>query len=194
MKGDKQPSRVRLGAFDPAIGFDREAGAFKFGSWYLVKTLFFLTPLPFPSFLKASLLRLFGAKVGPGLVIKPRVNIHFPWKLSIGKDVWIGEEANILNFERIQIGSNVCVSQRAFLCGGNHDYTDPAMPYRNGPIALHDGCWVGASCFVGPGVTIGQDSVIAAASVVTRNVEPGGIFKGDPLIFIKKRWQYRDAY
>jgi putative colanic acid biosynthesis acetyltransferase WcaF len=180
-------SRVRLREFDQGT-FNRGAGKLKEICWYLVKVMFFLSALPYPSTLKAQLLRLFGAKVGTGVTIKPRVNIHFPWKLEIGNDVWIGEEAFILNFEKISIGNNVCVSQRSFLCGGNHDYKDPSMAYRNGPITLQDGVWIGACCLVGPNVVIGYDTVVTALSVVTNNLDSNGIYKGNPAIFVKHRW------
>ena len=180
-------SRVRLKDFD-ASGFNRGAGKGKEICWYLFKMVFFLSAFPFPNFVKIKLLRLFGAKIGGGVTIKPRVNIHFPWKLEIGNDVWIGEEVFILNFENAIIGNNVCVSQRAFLCGGNHDFKQPAMPYRNGTINLLDGAWVGASCFVGPGVTIGIDTVVTAGSIVTGSLEGNGIYRGNPAVFIKSRW------
>ncbi|MDT3404796.1 WcaF family extracellular polysaccharide biosynthesis acetyltransferase [Mucilaginibacter terrae] len=180
-------SRVRLGDFNTA-GFNRGAGKLKEISWYLIKMVFFLSAFPFPSSIKTTLLKLFGAKIGSGVNIKPRVNIHFPWKLEIGNDVWIGEEVFILNFEKTVIGNNACISQRAFLCGGNHDFKQPSMPYRNGPITLMDGAWVGASCFVGPGVTIGTDSVITAGSIVTGSIEANGIYRGNPAVFIKNRW------
>lgn len=180
-------SRVRLGDFTTQ-GFDRGAGKLKEISWYLVKMVFFLSAFPFPGSIKTALLKLFGAKVGRGVNIKPRVNIHFPWKLEIGNDVWIGEEVFILNFEHTVIGNNACISQRAFLCGGNHDFKQSAMPYRNGKITLMDGAWVGASCFVGPGVTIGTDSVITAGSIVTATVAGNGIYRGNPAVFVKHRW------
>lgn len=182
-------SQVELFNFDPKIGLTRGVSKIKEICWYLVKIIFFLTAIPFPSRFKCILLRLFGAKVGKGVIIKPRVNIHMPWKLSIGDFVWVGEEAFLLNFEHLIIGNNVCISQRAFLCGGNHDYKSPAMPYRNGPITLDDGSWVGASCFVAPDVTIGIDTVVAAGSVVTRNLAANGIYKGNPAEFVKKRWE-----
>lgn len=184
----KRASRVRLNLF-ATKGLDREASKLVEVCWYLVKILFFLTAFPFPSSFKSSLLRMFGAKVGKGLVIKPRVNIHFPWKLAIGDHVWIGEEAFLLNFEPLNIGSNVCISQRAFLCGGNHDYRDPAMPYRNGPITLSDGSWIGASVFVGPNVIVGVDSVLAAGSVVTKNIPEDRVFRGNPAVEVGKRWK-----
>jgi putative colanic acid biosynthesis acetyltransferase WcaF len=180
-------SRVRLQDFETG-GFDRGACRLKEMLWYLTKMVFFLSAFPYPNFIKLSLLEAFGAKVGKGVIIKPRVNIHFPWKIEIGNFVWIGEEVFILNFEEVLIGSNVCISQRTLLCGGNHDYKKPYMPYRNGPIILQDGVWVGACCFVGPNVTIGFDTVVTAASVVTSNLNSNSIYRGNPAIYIKNRW------
>lgn len=181
-------SKVRLKDFDSSVGLDRGVGKVKEITWYLLKIVFFLSPMVYPVKFKLFLLRLFGAKVGKGVTIKPRVNFHMPWKLEIGDDVWIGEEAFILNFEKVTIGNNVCVSQRAFLCTGNHDYRDPSMPYRNGPITLKDGSWVGACCFVGPNVTVGVDTIITAGSIATSSLDDNGIYKGNPAVYIKPRW------
>ena len=181
-------SKVRLDLFESKIGLVRSVSKSKEIIWYLIKVLFFLSALPYPSKFKVKILRVFGATVGNGLVIKPRVNIHFPWKLVVGDHVWIGEEAFLLNFELLSIGDNVCISQRAFLCGGNHDYKIPSMPYRNGPITLEEGCWIGANTFVGPNVTIGMDTVVSAGSVVTQSLAGNGIYRGNPVQFIKNRW------
>lgn len=189
MNPENAPSRVRLASFNAKQNYDSGAGKAKIIVWYLVKMCFFLTAFPFPSGLKAVLLRLFGAKVGRGLVIKPRVNIHMPWKLVIGNDVWIGEEAFLLNFELLTIGSNVCISQRVFLCGGNHDYRDGSMPYRNGPVTLEDGCWIGAGSFVAPFSTVGADSVITAYSTVSGSLPANGIYSGNPAVYKKPRWK-----
>jgi len=189
MNAENMPSRVRLADFEATANYDRGAGTFKTISWYMIKMLFFMTAFPFPSGFKAALLRLFGAKVGKGLVIKPRVNIHMPWKLEIGNDVWIGEEAFLLNFEKLTIGNNVCISQRVFLCGGNHDFRVACMPYRNGPITLEDGSWIGAVSFVSPNVVIGTDSVVTACSNVVGSLAPNGIYSGNPVVFKKARWK-----
>jgi putative colanic acid biosynthesis acetyltransferase WcaF len=185
---NKMSSKVRLKDFDASIGLDRGSGKVKEILWYLIKMVFFLSAMPYPTALKCFILRLFGAKVGSGVNIKPRVNIHFPWKLVIGNNVWIGEEAFLLNFEMLRIGNDVCISQRAFICGGNHDYRIPSMPYRNGPITLEDGCWVGANCFIGPNITIGTDTIVTAGSIVTASLEDNGIYKGNPIKLIKARW------
>lgn len=182
-------SRVDLSLFDASKGLDREVSVFKEICWYLVKMLFFLSAFPFPSSFKRGLLRFFGARIGKSVVIKPRINIHMPWKLSVGDYSWLGEETFILNFEKVFIGNNVCISQRVFLCCGNHDFSDKGMAYRNGPITLSDGVWVGASCFVGPDVLIGVDSVVCAASVVTKSLGENGIYKGNPVAFVRPRWK-----
>lgn len=188
MPNDEYVSRVTLNRFDPSKGLDRGVSGLKEAIWYIVKMVFFLTAFPVPQKLKAILLTWFGAKVGKGVIIKPRVNIHMPWKLEIGDYSWIGEEVFILNFEYVKIGKNVCISQRAFLCGGNHDYRDPAFQYRNGPITLQDGAWLGANCFVSPNVTIGADTVVSAGSVVTKNINPNSIYNGNPAVWVKNRW------
>ena len=159
---------------------------------YLTKIAFFLTALPWPSRLKASLLRLFGARVGKGVKIKPRVNIHMPWKLDVGDHCWIGEEAFILNFEPVTIGSQVVISQRAFLCTGNHDYGRPEMPYRNEPIDIGDGAWVGASVFVGPGVRVGSECVVGAGSMVTGDLPAGMVCAGNPAVPVRPRFRNGD--
>lgn len=182
-------TRVRNDLFDPRKGFDRGRSKPVEAVWYLLKCFLFLTPLPVPSRLKCAILRLFGATVGSGVVIKPRVNIYFPWKLAIGDHAWIGEEVFILNFEPITIGSHCCISQRVFLCAGNHDYRKPDMPYRNHPIVINDGAWVGAQFFVGPGVGIGIEAVITAGSIVTRNQPAQMVCSGNPCSPIKPRWK-----
>jgi putative colanic acid biosynthesis acetyltransferase WcaF len=181
-------TRVRNDLFDARNGLDRGRPKLVEALWYLVKCALFLTPLPFPSSLKCQVLRLFGAKVGKGVVIKPRVNVHFPWKLWVGDYTWIGEEVFILNFEPVTIGAQCCLSQRVFLCAGNHDYRSPTMPYRNRPIFIEDGAWVGAQSFVAPEVTIGSEAVIGAGSVVTRNQPPQMVCAGNPCVPVKNRW------
>lgn len=180
--------KVRLDLFNTKVGLDRGATKTKELFWYLTKVCFFLSAVPFPSRFKVILLRYFGATIGEGVVIKPRVNIHFPWKLVVGDHVWIGEEAFLLNFELLTIGNNVCISQRAFLCGGNHDYKVASMPYRNGPITLEDGSWIGANTFVGPNVIVGLDTVVTACSVVSKSLGRNSIYSGNPIEFIKYRW------
>ena len=185
--------KTRLDKFDPGKGLDRGRSKGVEGVWYLLKCLFFLSPLPWPSGLRVTLLRAFGAKIGRGVVIKPRVNIHFPWKLEIGDHAWIGEDVFILNFEPVRIGAHACISQRAFLCTGNHDYRDEAFAYRNAPITIGRGAWIGAVAFVGPGVEVGMEAVAAAGTVVTKSLPAGMIFSGNPARGCGARWRLKPA-
>jgi putative colanic acid biosynthesis acetyltransferase WcaF len=181
-------TRVRNDLFDGGRDLVRGRSRPVEALWYLIKCAFFLSALPWPSSLKCALLRLFGARIGAHINIKPRVNVHFPWKLEVGDHSWIGEEVFLLNLEPIVIGAHCCISQRAFLCTGNHDYREVSMPFRNRAIVVQDGAWVGAQAFVAPGVTIGSEAVVAAGSVVTKNMPPGMRCAGNPCAALGARW------
>jgi putative colanic acid biosynthesis acetyltransferase WcaF len=168
-------------------GFDRGAGVLKEGIWLVVSLILFrLCPFSL-SPLKRAVLRLFGARIGRNVTIKPQVKITFPWKLTIGDHVWLGEECLLLNLERITIGNNVCISQRAFLCTGSHNYKSPTFDLITKPITVENGAWIGSGAWVGPGVTVGNHAVLAAGSVATKNLEPFGIYRGNPAAFLKQR-------
>jgi len=166
--------------------FDRGASRVKEALWIFTRGLFFLPPAPFPSRIRASLLRWFGARIGKGLVIRSRVNISFPWRLEIGDHVWLGEETLLLSLAPIRIGSNVCISQRAFLCTGSHNFYQEDFALQTKPIVIHDGSWIAAQAFIGPGVEIGPDSVVAAGSVVMENVPPNSLVRGNPAQVVKE--------
>jgi putative colanic acid biosynthesis acetyltransferase WcaF len=167
--------------------FDRGAGKVRETIW-LVVSFFLFRLCPFSlSPLKREVLRAFGARIGRNVVIKPQVKITFPWKLTIGDHVWLGEECWLLNLEQITIGNNVCISQRAFLCTGSHNYKLPAFDLITKPIKLEDGVWVGAGCWIGPGIIAGANSVLTAGSVATKDLEPNGIYRGNPAAFLKQR-------
>jgi putative colanic acid biosynthesis acetyltransferase WcaF len=181
-----QPGQVDLSKYSPGK-FDRGAGILKEGLWLVVSLILFrLCPFSF-SAPKRMVLRIFGARVGIGVTIKPQVKITFPWKLEIGNHVWLGEECWLLNLERITIGNNVCISQRAFLCTGSHNYKLSTFDLITKPITVEDGVWLGAACWVGPGVVAGADSVLTAGSVATKNLEAGGIYRGNPALLLKQR-------
>lgn len=157
---------IRLDRYDNA-SFDRGAGRLKEAAWHLTKWLFFSTPWPFPSQLRCALLRLFGAKVGTGVVIRSRTNITFPWRLEIGDHVWIGEEVLILSLARVRIGSHCCISQRAFLCTGSHDFGKPSFDLIAKPISIGESSWVAACAFVGPDAHLAPGTFVKANSVVS---------------------------
>lgn len=180
--------RTDLSTFDSRRNFARGRSRAVFAMWLLLKRLFFQTSIPWPNVLKVSVLRFFGGKLGHGVVIKPRVNIWFPWKLELGNHVWIGEETVLLNFEPIIVGSNCCISQQSFLCAGGHDFRDVSFSYRNAPIRLGDGVWLQARTFLCPGVCVGSESVVVACSFVKDDVPANSICEGMPASPIRSRW------
>lgn len=168
-----------------AAGFDRGASRIREAAWVLVKWMFFQTAFPWPSCWRVFLLRCFGAKIGAGVVIRGGVNITFPWRFEVGDHVWIGEEVFILSLALVKLESSVCVSQRAFLCTGSHDYSLATFDLRTAPITLRRGAWVAAQAFVGPGVEIGEGSVLAAGSVAMATIAPGILARGNPAVTVK---------
>lgn len=153
--------------------FDRGASKLKEGLWWVVRSLIFAPWFPVPSVIKVTLLRLFGATVGDGVVIRSRVNITFPWKLSIADHVWIGDEVLILSLAPVTIASHVCISQRSFLCTGSHQFRSENFNLVTRPIVIGEGCWVAANVFIGPGVTLAPGTMCKAGEVVTRSARKG---------------------
>jgi len=155
--------------------------------WYFTNILFFKTLLPFPSSFKVKLLKLFEAKVGNGIVMKPDVNIKYPWFLEIGDDCWIGEGVWIDNLAKVTIGNNVVLSQGAYLLTGSHDYTKESFDLMLGEIVLEDGVWIGAKATVCPGVTCRSHAVLAVGSIATKDLEVSGVYQGNPAEMKRER-------
>lgn len=155
--------------------------------WYFTNVLILKnTWNPFCG-LKKFCLRLFGAKIGKGVVIKPGVNIKYPWKLEIGDYVWIGENVWIDNLAMVRIGDHSCISQGALLLCGNHNYKRVTFDLIVGEINLEDGVWIGAKCIVTGGVRCGSHAFLTAASVASSSLEPYKIYRGNPAEIIKDR-------
>jgi putative colanic acid biosynthesis acetyltransferase WcaF len=155
--------------------------------WFFVGLpLLRCTVVPFSSF-RVLVLRLFGAAIAEGVVIKPGVRVKYPWLLKVGKHSWLGEDVWIDNLAQVQIEDNVCISQGAYLCTGNHNWSDPAFALRVLPILLRAGSWVGARGVVCPGVEFGEGAVAAAGSVVMKSLPPWTIHAGNPATQIRTR-------
>ncbi|MFF5859399.1 DapH/DapD/GlmU-related protein [Streptomyces sp. NPDC012751] len=157
-------------------GYDKGRPVLVQAAWFAVLHLVFVKWW-FPARWRPAVLRAFGARVGRGVLIRRGVRVHWPWRLEIGDDVWIGEDAWLLNLEPITIGSDVCVSQGAFLCAGSHRRTSPTFEFDNGPIRLEPGSWVAARAVVLRGVTVGRGAVVGAAAVAHRDVGPGSVVR-----------------
>lgn len=154
--------------------------------WYFVNVAFLNSAFPVNG-IKIFVLKLFGAKIGKGVVIKPYVNVKYPWKLHIGNYVWIGEKVWIDNLGLVVIGDNACISQGAMLLCGNHHYRKSTFDLIVGNITIDEGAWVGAQAVVCPGVKIGTHAVLTVNSVATHHLLPWGIYQGNPAQKIKDR-------
>ncbi len=155
--------------------------------WYFINVIFFISPIIPSSSVKKMLLRLFGAKIGTGVIFKPGINIKYPWKLIIGDYSWIGEKVWIDNLATVEIGKNVCISQGAMLLTGNHNFSSTTFDLIIKKIILEDGVWIGAQSIVCPGIICGTHAVLSVNSVATKNLEAYRIYQGNPAVFIKER-------
>lgn len=167
-------------------GFVIGASPLKQSLWYLTSCLFFRSGLiPFSTVL-VWLLKAFGAKIGKDVRIKPHLYIKYPWKLSIGDYSWLAE-CFIENLDFVTIGKNCCISQKAMLMTGNHNYKKTSFDLITQTIILEDGVWIGAHASVCPGVVCKSHSVLALGSVATKNLEPYGVYQGSPAIKVRER-------
>ena len=162
-------------------GYDRGRNVIWQAMWVATSSLVFERTWC-PARLRVAILRAFGAKVGTGVLIRQHVRVHWPWKLSVADNVWIGVDAWLLNLEPITIGSDVCISQGAFLCTGSHDHKSPTFEFDNGPIIIEDGAWIAARATVLRGVTIGRGTLVGANSLVTRSTVAGARVTAPPSV------------
>lgn len=155
--------------------------------WYFVGSPLVQSHWLPQSRLKVSILRLFGATIGEGVRIKPHVQIKFPWRLTLGDFVWIGEDAWIDNLAPVVIESHVCLSQGVYLCTGNHDWNHPNFKLIPAAIQIQSGSWIAAKALIGPGVVVGRGAVLTMGSVASSALEPMTIYAGNPALPIKQR-------
>ncbi len=167
--------------------YDHGGSMLKLMLWQVVSGLCFINHFSFFNAPKIFLLKLFGANVGKGVVIKQAVRIKYPWLLKIGDNAWIGEKVWIENHACVDIGNNCCISQGAMLLCGNHDYKRATFDLITQPIILEEGVWVGAHAVVCPGTTCKSHSVLTVNSVASGTLEPYCIYRGNPAQKVRTR-------
>jgi putative colanic acid biosynthesis acetyltransferase WcaF len=155
--------------------------------WWLVQGSLFAWSPQFAYQWRNFLLRLFGAKIGRNVIIRPNVRITYPWKLTIGDYSWIGDNAELYTLGEIVIGNNVVISQKSYLCTGSHDYQSKAFDIYQKPIVIEDEAWLATDVYVAPGMVIGKGAVIGARSSVFNDMPAGMICIGSPAKPIKPR-------
>lgn len=148
--------------------------------WILVWTLAARwTPVPLHGW-RCVLARFFGAKLGKRVALYPSASVWAPWNLTMGNRSCLAEGVRCYNVETVSIGSDVVVSQYAYLCTASHDPHHADFTLIGSPITIAKGAWIAAEAFLSPGVTVEARAVVAARSVVVRNVEPNIIVGGNP--------------
>jgi putative colanic acid biosynthesis acetyltransferase WcaF len=156
-------------------------------AWYFVNILFFKNTLNVWSGGKVLLLKMFGATIANGVVVKPGVNIKYPWKLQVGNHCWLGENVWIDNLDEVVLKDNVTISQGALLLTGSHDHSRVSFDFVSNKIVLEDGVWIGSMAVVYGGVTCKSHSILGISSVAERDLEPYMIYKGNPAVPVVER-------
>ena len=173
------PSLVDLRKYDQSW-YDPGRPKWMILLWWLAQAVVFPLTLHAHHAPRRTLLRLFGAKVGKQVVIRPSARFHYPWKIAIGDYSWIGSGVELYSLDEIHIGEHCVISQNSYLCTGSHNVSDPAFGLLTAPITLENGVWVATDCFVGPGVVIGANSVVGARSSVFSSLPAHHICLGTP--------------
>lgn len=173
------PSFFDLRSYDQSW-FDRGRPNWYILLWWLVQGVFFpLIPHNFNG-MRRSILRLFGAKIGINVIIRPTARFTYPWKISIDDYSWIGDDVILYSLDLIHIGKHCIISQKSYLCTGSHDHKDPAFRLITHPITIGNGVWIATDCFIAPNVKIGANTIIGARSSVFHNMPPNYICYGNP--------------
>ncbi|WP_304665206.1 putative colanic acid biosynthesis acetyltransferase [Igneacidithiobacillus copahuensis] len=181
----------RLDRFTMPPGFRGKPGWYVQLWWLVQSSLFAGSPQVLYGW-RRFLLRLFGAKVGKGVIIRPSARITYPWKLSIGDFSWVGDDVVLYTLGEIEIGANAVISQRSYLCTGSHDYTRPTFDIYAKPIAIGAEAWLATDVFVAPGVRIGRGAVVGARSSVFEDIPDCMMALGTPAKAVKRRMLSND--
>lgn len=155
--------------------------------WWFVQSLFFKNSPQFLYGFRRFLLRLFGAKIGKKVIIRPTVRITYPWKIIIGDYSWIGDDVVLYSLGEIEIGKNVVISQKSYLCAASHNYLRSDFPIFAKKITIKDECWLATDVFVAPGITIYKGTVVGSRSSVYKDLPENKICIGNPAKVIRER-------
>jgi putative colanic acid biosynthesis acetyltransferase WcaF len=161
--------------------------------WWLVQGSLFAGSPQFAYAWRRGLLRLFGMRVGDGVLVRPTARISYPWKVQIGDHSWIGDDVVLYSLGDIRIGRHAVVSQRSYVCAADHDHLRADFPIRARPIRIDDQVWIGTDVFIGPGVHVARAAVVGARSAVYADLPAAMVCLGSPCRPVKPRLMTADA-
>ena len=184
--GVRAPVYQDLSRFRVPAGFRGRPGWYV-QLWWLTEALLFRTSPQFMYAWRRAILRAFGARIGKGVIVRPTARITYPWKVAIGDHAWIGDDVTLYSLGEIEIGAHSVISQRSYLCGGDHDYASADFTIRSHPIHIGSQVWVASDVFIAPGVSIGDGAVVGARSTVLRSLCGAWLYAGSPVRAIKRR-------
>ncbi|WP_298946007.1 putative colanic acid biosynthesis acetyltransferase [uncultured Polaribacter sp.] len=165
----------------------RGKNAFVVQLWWIVQGIFFRMSPQFMYGFRRFLLRLFGAKIGKNVIIRPTVRVTYPWKVAIGDYSWIGDDVVLYSLGEIEIGKNVVISQKSYICAASHDYLQSDFPIFAKKNTIEDECWLATDVYIAPGITIGKGTVIGARSSVYKDIASNKVCVGNPAKIIRER-------
>jgi putative colanic acid biosynthesis acetyltransferase WcaF len=181
-----QPEIQNLSEFKLPAGF-RGKSVFIVQFWWIVQATIFSKSPQFLYGWRRFLLRIFGAKIGRGVMVRPSVRVTYPWKLEIGDYAWVGDHAELYTLGNITLGAHSVVSQGCYLCTGSHDYSKIKFDIYALPIIIEPEAWIASDVFVAPGVTVGRGAVVGARSSVFNDMPAYMVCVGYPAKPIRKR-------
>jgi putative colanic acid biosynthesis acetyltransferase WcaF len=155
--------------------------------WAVCELLFVTNPWQISSSLRVRILRLFGAKIGDGVVFRPRTRVKFPWKLHIGDRSWIGEGVWFHNQNHIFVANDVVISQETFLTTGSHAHRrDMALITR--PIHIEAGTWITSRCVVLGGTRAGRSVLARPLTVISGDIPANVVISGPDATVVGTRF------
>lgn len=175
-----------LSRFRLPIGF-RGASSLKVQLWWIVQATLFGCSPQFMYAWRRWLLKIFGAEIGKGVLLRPSVRVTYPWKVKIGDFSWVGDNVELYSLGEIVIGANTVISQKSYVCSASHDYSAIGFDIYSQKVVIEDEAWVATDVYVAPGVTIGKGAVIGARSSVFKDMPAGMVCLGSPAKPIKPR-------
>ncbi|PWJ55983.1 putative colanic acid biosynthesis acetyltransferase WcaF [Dyadobacter jejuensis] len=155
--------------------------------WWIIQSTLFAWSPQFLYPWRRFLLRLFGAHIGKGVLIRSSAKFTYPWNISIGDYCWIGEDNVFYSLGKIQLGNHVALAHKVYLNTGGHEYDKVTFDIFAKPVIIEDECWLTNDVYIAPGVVIGKGTIVAARSSVLHSLPSGKICVGTPAKPIKNR-------